>query len=78
MLRIRGAAILLVCASLGVATAETSQEKADRLFAEGRKALTADNPKKACELFDAFVGTGVDVAGCADLARLLGRDGEVR
>lgn len=63
MLRIRGAAILLVCASLGVATAETSQEKADRLFAEGRKALTADNPKKACELFEEAIKLDVTATG---------------
>jgi tetratricopeptide (TPR) repeat protein len=62
MLRTRGA-ILLVCASLSVATAETPQEKADRLFAEGRKALTAEDPKKACELFEQAIKLDVTATG---------------
>ncbi len=62
MLRTRGA-ILLVCASLSVATAETPQEKADRLFAEGRKALTAEDPRKACELFEEAIKLDVTATG---------------
>jgi tetratricopeptide (TPR) repeat protein len=62
MLRTRGA-ILLVCASLHIAHAETPQEKADRLFAEGRKALTAEDPKKACELFEEAIKLDVTATG---------------
>jgi len=62
MQRTRGA-ILLVCLSLGIAAAETSQEKADRLFAEGRKALTAEDPKKACELFEEAIKLDVTATG---------------
>ncbi len=62
MLRIRGA-ILLVCVSMGIATAETPQETADRLFAEGRKALTAEDPKKACELFEEAIKLDVTATG---------------
>ncbi|MFN0246603.1 MAG: hypothetical protein ACKV2T_06820 [Kofleriaceae bacterium] len=62
MLRTWGA-ILLVCASLASATAETPQEKADRLFAEGRKALTAEDPKKACELFEEAIKLDVTATG---------------
>lgn len=61
MLGTRGA-ILLVCVSLQVAIAETSQEKADRLFAEGRKALN-DDPKKACELFEEAIKLDVTATG---------------
>ena len=62
MVRTRGA-ILLVCASLGVASAETPQEKADRLFAEGRKALTANDSKRACELFEEAIKLDVSATG---------------
>ena len=53
----------MVCASLGIAAAETPQEKADRLFAEGRKALTAEDPKKACELFEEAIKLDVTATG---------------
>jgi hypothetical protein len=49
--------------SMGIATAETPQEKADRLFAEGRKALTAEDPKKACELFEEAIKLDVTATG---------------
>lgn len=62
MLRKRGA-LLLVCASLQVAIAETAQEKADRLFAEGRKALTEEDPKRACELFEEAIKLDVTATG---------------
>lgn len=62
MQRIRGA-ILLVCMSLATAAAETPQEKADRLFAEGRKALTDEQPKKACELFEEAIKLDVTATG---------------
>lgn len=62
MVRTRGA-ILLLCVSFGVASAETPQEKADRLFAEGRKALTAEDPKKACELFEEAIKLDVTATG---------------
>lgn len=52
-----------MCASLGIASAETPQEKADRLFAEGRKALTAEDPKKACELFEEAIKLDVTATG---------------
>ena len=52
-----------MCASLGIAAAETPQEKADRLFAEGRKALTAEDPKRACELFEEAIKLDVTATG---------------
>lgn len=52
-----------MCASLATANAETPQEKADRLFAEGRKALTAEDPKKACELFEEAIKLDVTATG---------------
>lgn len=55
--------MLLLCMSFGVASAETPQEKADRLFAEGRKALTAEDPKKACELFEEAIKLDVTATG---------------
>lgn len=51
-MRFRGA-IVLVCAWLSAASAETPQQQADRLFAEGRDLLTVQNDSKAaCEKFE--------------------------
>lgn len=43
---------MLVALLAGTAGAETPQEQAERLFKEGRAALGAKDPEKACELFE--------------------------
>jgi len=54
-MRLRGA-LVIVCAWLGTAVAETPQQQADKLFAEGRQLLTVENqPKAACEKFEAAI-----------------------
>ena len=51
-----GRAVVLVCMLAGAALAETPQQQADKLFAEGRELLTAKNdPKAACEKFEAAI-----------------------
>lgn len=50
-MRFRGA-IVLVCASLSTASAQTPQQQADKLFAEGRELLTQNDSKAACEKFE--------------------------
>ncbi|MBL9017604.1 MAG: hypothetical protein JNL83_25670 [Myxococcales bacterium] len=51
-----GRAVVLVCVLAGAALAETPQQQADKLFAEGRELLTAKNdPKAACERFEAAI-----------------------
>ena len=56
-MRIRGVtASLIVCASLGAAGADTPQQQADKLFAEGRELLTVKKDAKgACEKFEAAI-----------------------
>ena len=54
-MRIRGA-VLIVCAIAGLASADTPQQQADKLFAEGRELLTVKNDAKgACEKFEAAI-----------------------
>lgn len=53
---------MLVCA-LGVAHAETPQQEADRLFTEGRDALSKNDPKRACELFESAIKLDVTATG---------------
>ena len=62
MVRFGGAAVL-VCMLASVAAAETSQEKADRLFGEGRAALTANDSKLACEKFEEAIKIDVSATG---------------
>lgn len=48
--------LLVVCLGLGAVHAETPQQKADRLFAEGRKLLTVDkDARAACDKFEAAI-----------------------
>ncbi|HEY4177210.1 MAG TPA: hypothetical protein VGM90_10275 [Kofleriaceae bacterium] len=61
MVRLWGAS-LLVCA-LGVASAETPQQEADRLFTEGREALSKNDPKRACELFESAIKLDASATG---------------
>src|SRR3954471_24423933 len=54
-MRIRGA-VMVVCAVAGLASADTPQQQADKLFAEGRELLTVKNDAKgACEKFEAAI-----------------------
>ncbi|CAN5910743.1 hypothetical protein BH11MYX2_BH11MYX2_07600 [soil metagenome] len=62
MVRLWGVASLLVCA-LGVANAETPQQEADRLFTEGRDALSKNDPKHACELFESAIKLDASATG---------------
>ncbi|MDB4960714.1 MAG: hypothetical protein JWP01_713 [Myxococcales bacterium] len=58
------AALLLVCASLATASADTSQQEADKLFAEGRELLTVKKDSKAaCEKFEAAIKLDVTATG---------------
>jgi hypothetical protein len=51
-----GRAVLVVCLLGGAALADTPQQQADKLFAEGRELLTEKNdPKAACEKFEAAI-----------------------
>lgn len=54
-MRFRGA-LFIVCAWAGTAIAETPQQQADKLFAEGRELLTVKKDSKAaCEKFEAAI-----------------------
>jgi hypothetical protein len=47
---------MVVCAVAGLASADTPQQQADKLFAEGRELLTVKNDAKgACEKFEAAI-----------------------
>ena len=62
-MRILGA-LVVVCASLGAAVAETPQEQADKLFAEGRQLLTVQKDSKAaCEKFEAAIKLDATATG---------------
>lgn len=60
---IRGA-LLIVCALAGVASAETPQQQADKLFAEGRDLLMVKkDAKAACEKFEAAIQLDATATG---------------
>jgi tetratricopeptide (TPR) repeat protein len=68
-------ALTVLCAGLAVANAETPQQEADRLFAEGRELLTVENDAAAaCEKFEAAIkldptgpGTMLNLGLCYEL-----------
>ncbi len=62
-MRFRGA-LLLACALAGSAGAETPQQQADKLFAEGRALLTVQKDSKAaCEKFEAAIKLDATATG---------------
>ncbi len=62
-MRIRGA-VLIACALTAVASAETPQQQADKLFAEGRDLLTVKkDAKAACEKFEAAISLDATATG---------------
>ncbi|MBA3454525.1 MAG: hypothetical protein H0T42_15655 [Deltaproteobacteria bacterium] len=57
-------ALFIVCASVGAAIAETPQQQADKLFAEGRALLTVQKDSKAaCEKFEAAIKLDATATG---------------
>jgi len=55
---------VIVCAWLGTAVAETPQQQADKLFAEGRELLTVQKDSKAaCEKFEAAIKLDATATG---------------
>lgn len=62
-MRFRGA-LFIVCAWVGAAAAETPQQQADKLFAEGRELLTVQKDSKAaCEKFEAAIKLDATATG---------------
>ncbi len=62
-MRFRGA-LVLACALAGTAAAETPQQQADKLFAEGRALLTVQKDSKAaCEKFEAAIKLDATATG---------------
>jgi tetratricopeptide (TPR) repeat protein len=60
---IRGA-LLIACALTAVASADTPQQQADKLFAEGRELLTVKkDAKAACEKFEAAISLDATATG---------------
>ncbi len=60
---IRGA-LLIACALTAVASAETPQQQADKLFAEGRELLMVKkDAKAACEKFEAAISLDATATG---------------
>lgn len=56
--------LLIACALTGVANAETPQQQADKLFAEGRVLLMVKkNAKAACEKFEAAISLDATATG---------------
>ena len=55
---------MIVCAWLGTAVAETPQQQADKLFAEGRELLTVQKDSKAaCEKFEEAIKLDATATG---------------
>lgn len=62
-MRFRGALVIL-CALVGTSVAETPQQQADKLFAEGRELLTVQKDSKAaCEKFEAAIKLDATATG---------------
>ena len=56
--------VLTACALTAVASADTPQQQADKLFAEGRELLTVKNDAKAaCEKFEAAISLDATATG---------------
>jgi len=62
-MRFRGALVIL-CALVATAVADTPQQQADKLFAEGRELLTVQKDSKAaCEKFEAAIKLDATATG---------------
>lgn len=57
-------ALVIVCASFGTAVAQSPQQQADKLFAEGRELLTVQKDSQAaCEKFEAAIKLDATATG---------------
>jgi hypothetical protein len=50
---IRSGVVVILCVGAGVAAADSTQDKVDRLFAEGREWIAKKNADEACKSFEA-------------------------